>query len=400
MPAMPPPATSLSATKYRIESIDLLRGLIMLIMALDHTRDFFHLNTPNPTDLATTTPVLFFTRWITHFCAAIFVFLSGVSANLAGGRRTKKQLSIFLIKRGFWLIAVEFVLITFAFSLDPLYHLFIFQVIWVIGVSMVIMGLLIWLPMPAIAVIGGLLFFGHDMLDFVKLPDTGSAGFLWELFFTARFNFIPADKNHSLILIYAILPWTGVMLAGYVMGQIYRPAFDQERRKRILLISGATLVILFIFLRAFNIYGDPAPWTTQKTIALSVISFFNVSKYPPSLMYLCMTIGPGLLLLSATEKVKSKLARLLIVYGNVPLFYYVLHFFVLRFFNVTLFFAQGFTAKDIVTPRQMMFHPAGYGFNLFGVYVVWLLTIAILYFPCRWYSQYKKTHRQWWLSYV
>lgn len=403
MPAtasIPMPAKTLSATKYRIESIDLLRGLIMLIMALDHTRDFFNLHTPDPTDLATTTPVLFFTRWITHFCAALFVFLSGISANLAGSRRTKGQLSSFLIKRGLWLIAVEFVLITFAFTLDPLYHIFILQVIWVIGVSMIIMGLLIWLPLPAIAVIGGLLFFGHDILDFIKLPDTGAGGSLWELFFTGRFSFLRADKNHALIIIYAILPWTGVMLAGYVMGQVYRPSFDPAKRKKILLISGAVLVVLFVFLRAFNIYGDPAPWATQKTAILSVISFFNVSKYPPSLMYLCMTIGPGLLLLAVSENVRSKLTRLLIVYGNVPLFYYLLHFYLLKAINIIVFFAQGFTSKDIAPSGQNVFHPHEYGFNLFGVYMVWLLAIVILYFPCRWYSNYKKSHQQWWLSYL
>ena len=392
------PATTIPTTKYRIESIDILRGLIMLIMALDHTRDFFHLNSPNATDLATTTPILFFTRWITHFCAALFVFLSGVSANLAGSRRTKKQMSAFLIKRGLWLIVVEFVLITFAFTLDPLYHVLIFQVIWVIGVSMVIMALLIWLPLPVIAIIGGLLFFGHDIFDFIKLPATGESGLLWKTFFTASASVYQADKTHSLFILYAILPWTGVMIAGYVMGQVYRPSFDPARRKKILFTSGITLVLLFVVFRAFNIYGDPAPWATQKTAVLSVISFFNISKYPPSLMYLCMTIGPGLLLLSTIEKTNNKFTRILIVYGNVPFFYYVLHFYLLRILNIILFFAQGFTTKDIRPP--FFFRPAEFGLNLFGVYVAWLLAIAALYLPCRWYSNYKKTHRQWWLSYL
>jgi uncharacterized membrane protein len=168
-----------------------------------------------------------------------------------------------------------------------------------------------------------------------------------------------------------------------------------------LLSSGIILVALFIFLRAFNIYGDPAPWAVQKTAALSVISFFNVSKYPPSLMYLCMTIGPGLLLLSVTEKTSNKLTRILIVYGNVPFFYYVLHFYLIRAFNIILFFIQGYTVKDIVTPGQTFaFHPAEFGVNLFGVYVAWFLVIATLYLPCRWFSKYKRTHHQWWLSYL
>jgi uncharacterized membrane protein len=394
-------ATTIPATKHRIESIDILRGLIMLIMALDHTRDFFHSHSPNATDLATTTPTLFFTRWITHFCAALFVLLSGVSANLAGSRRTKKQLSAFLIKRGLWLIAVEFVLITFAFTLDPLYHMLIFQVIWAIGVSMVIMGLLIWLPLPAIAVIGGLLFFGHDILDFIKLPAAGESGLLWKTLFTASASVYQADKTHALFLLYAVLPWTGVMIAGYVMGEIYRSGFDAARRKKILFTSGIILVALFIVLRGFNIYGDPAPWAIQKTTALSIISFFNVSKYPPSLMYLCMTIGPGLLLLSTIEKADNRLTRTLIVYGNVPFFYYVLHFYLLRIFNIILFFMQGYTTKNIAPPgQQFNFRPAEFGVNLFGVYMVWLLVIVTLYLPCRWYSNYKKTHHQWWLSYL
>jgi len=393
-------ATTIPATKYRIESIDILRGLIMLIMALDHTRDFFHAHSNNPTDLATTTPILFFTRWITHFCAALFVFLSGVSANLAGGRRTKKELSLFLIKRGLWLIVVEFIFITFAFTLDPLYHLLIVQVIWVIGVSMIILGLLIWLPLPVIAVIGGLLFFGHDILDFIKLPDAGTSGLLWKIFFTAFAFFYQADKTHAWLILYAILPWTGVMLCGYVMGQIYRPSFDPAKRKKILFTSGIILLMLFIFLRAFNIYGDPSLWAVQKTTALSIISFFNVSKYPPSLMYLCMTIGPGLLLLSVTEKTSNKFTRILIVYGNVPFFYYVLHFYLLRIINIVLFFIEGYTTKDIVTPRGFVFRPVDFGVNLFGVYIIWLLVIVTLYWPCRWFSKYKRTHQQWWLSYL
>jgi uncharacterized membrane protein len=392
---------TIPTTKYRIESIDILRGLIMLIMALDHTRDFFHAFSPKPTDLATTTPILFFSRWVTHFCAAIFVFLSGVSANLAGTRRTKKQLSFFLIKRGLWLIVVEFLLITFAITLDPLYHLLIFQIIWVIGVSMIVLGLLIWLPLPVIAVIGFLLFFGHDILPLLKLPTEGTVGFLWKFLFTAVVMFQPVDSTHSLLVLYTILPWMGVILCGYVMGQVYRPSFDPTMRKKMLFISGLTLVALFVVLRAFNIYGDPSPWAVRQTTALSIISFFNVSKYPPSLMYLCMTIGPGLLLLSAVEKVNNKVTRLLIVYGNVPFFYYVLHFYLLRLFNIILFFAQGYTTKNIITPKSiMLFRPVEYGVNLFGVYLIWLLLIATLYLPCHWFSKYKKTHHQWWLSYL
>ena len=392
---------TLPATRYRIESIDILRGLIMLFMALDHTRDFFHAFSPRPTDLATTTPVLFFTRWITHFCAPLFVFLSGISARIAGTRRSKKQLSRFLIQRGFWLIAVEFIVISFAITLDPLYHLLIFQIIWVIGVSMIILGLLIWLPLYVIAVIGGLLFFGHDILELIKLPDTGVAGFMCKFLFTAVALFYKIDDSHSLLVLYTVLPWMGVLFCGYFAGQIYHPSFHGVKRKKILFASGVSLVLLFFVLRALKHYGDPSPWAVQRTTALSIISFFNVSKYPPSLMYLCMTIGPGLLFLSAVEKPSNPFTRLLIVYGNVPFFYYVFHFYLLRFFNLILFYAQGYGTKNIITPKSiMLFRPLEYGVNLLGVYLVWLLVIAIMYFPCRWFSKYKRTHHQWWLSYL
>ncbi len=394
-------AIQIPKKKFRIESIDLLRGLIMLFMAIDHTRDFFHAGSPNPSNFATTTPILFFTRWITHFCAALFVFLSGVSVNLAGTRRTKRQLSAFLLKRGLWLIAVEFILISFAITLDPLYRLLIFQIIWVIGVSMILMAGLIWLPIWVIAVLGSILFFGHDLLSYITLPTDGAAGFLWKLFFTAFAFFYKVDKTHAFFVLYAILPWTGVMLLGYVFGQLYHSKYSPTKRKQILLTSGIGLILLFIVFRTFNIYGDPNPWISQRTTALTIVSFFNVSKYPPSLMYLCMTIGPGLILLSLVEKAKNGLSRILIVYGNVPFFYYILHFYLLRVLNIVLFYIQGYGSEAIAPSGGIsFFRPNDYGVNLLGVYGVWLLVILLLYFPCKWFSNYKKTHQQWWLSYL
>lgn len=385
--------------KQRIESIDILRGLIMLIMAIDHTRDYFHLGGPNPTDVDNTTVFLFFTRWITHFCAPLFVFLSGVSANLAGTRRTKSQFSAFLIKRGLWLVLIEIVVISFALGLDPGYHFIILQVIWAIGFSMILLGLLIWLPMEVIAGLGVLIFFGHDILDSIKIPDTGAGPFLVKMFALGGFIF-PLDKTHVVGDFYAVIPWTGVMMLGYVFGNIYRSSFDAARRKKILLISGFSLIGLFIILRFFNIYGDPAPWKHYPTAVKSVISFFNTSKYPPSLIYSCMTIGPGLLLLVLFEEVKNGLTRVFVIYGSVPFFYYVLHFYLIRLINIMVFYADGYTSKDIVSPQGFNFAPKGFGFELPGVYLVWFIVITLLYLPCRWYFNYKQTHRQWWLSYL
>ncbi len=355
-PAPPP-------QKHRIESIDILRGLIMLIMALDHVRDFFHpaIAANDPTNLATTTPILFFTRWITHFCAPLFIFLSGISAHLAGVRRTKKQLSAFLINRGLWLIAVEMIVV-FAHSFDPMMHLIIFQVIWAIGTSMIILGLMVWAPMPVIAITGGLLFFGRDILDYINLPKAGAPGFLWKLFFTAHTSIFHLNNTDVLRVSYAIMPWAGVMMLGYVYGKVYRSYFDPAERRKILRITGFSLIALLVVLSAFNIYGDPVPWSVQRNGVFTILSFLNVSKYPPSLLYLCITLGPGLLLLSAIEHTKNRLTNLFMVYGNVPLFYYVLHWYLLRILSVATFYLSGYGSKDIVNPRLMfMFRPENIG---------------------------------------
>jgi uncharacterized membrane protein len=388
--------------KHRIESIDILRGLIMLIMAIDHTRDFFHLGLPDPTNLSTTTPILFFTRFITHFCAPIFVFLSGISAYLAGTRRSKSELSSFLFKRGLWLIFVELFIRTFAVTLNPTFHVYVLQVIWAIGFSMIILGLLVRLPVIAIGIIGGLIFFGHNIFDYVQLPKDGVGGVLSTLFFTANNTHLMINSDQYFIDRYAVITWTGVMLLGYVFGVLYQSSYDQQRRKRVLLIAGCSLILFFLVFRFLNIYGDPAPWAVQKTATLSVISFLNVTKYPCSLLYLSMTIGPGLIMLALTEHVKNKFTSLLIIYGNVPFFYYILHFFLIRGISVILFFASGFHTDQInVGTRPFyLFLPVGFGYSLPVVYLIWFLVVTILYFPCRWFSNYKKTHHDWWLSYL
>ncbi|MDB5023711.1 MAG: hypothetical protein JWP78_1466 [Mucilaginibacter sp.] len=396
--------TTAPVLKHRIESIDILRGLVMLIMAIDHIRDFFHYGHPEPTDLAVTTPILFFTRWITHFCAPTFVFLSGMSAYLAGSRRIRSQLSMFLIKGGLWLIVVEVVLITFAITLNPFYNVLILQVIWAIGGSMILLGLLIWAraSLAAIGIIGAIIFFGHNILDVVD-PGTITKTFCWKLLLSAGglSAYWPVSATRGILIAYALLPWTGVMLLGYVFGSLYKSKVGAVKRRKTFLYSGLSLLLIFVVFRYFNIYGDPAPWSVQRTTALSIVSFLNVTKYPCSLLYLCMAIGTSLVALALTENIKNKFTAVLIVYGNVPFFYYLCHWYLVRILSVIVFFAQGFKPSQIVNPNQLpFFQPDGMGFNLFGVYLLWLLVIVILYFPCRWYSKYKKTHQQWWLSYL
>jgi uncharacterized membrane protein len=384
----------------RIDSIDILRGLIMLVMALDHVRDMFHQGGPDPTDLATTTPLLFFTRWVTHFCAPNFVFLSGISAFLAGRRRTKKELSIFLIQRGIWLVLVELLIINTVFELNFHFHTIVLQVIWAIGISMILLGLIVWLPIELIGAIGALIFFGHNLFDYFPIP-----GVFSEILFNASgfgpANIIHLDQAHAVLDAYAVLPWTGVMLLGYVFGQLYQSNYEPEKRQRLLYRASALLFIMFLVFRYFNLYGDPAPWSHQKTVALSIVSFLNVTKYPCSLDYLCMTLGAGFFFLAIFEKTGNSMTRLFSIYGSVPFFYYVLHFMLVRIFNIAVFFISGFKASDIpARPGDFSFHPEAFGFPLWGVYLVWLAVISTLYLPCRWFSDYKKNHKGWWLSYL
>ncbi len=394
----------LTEKKVRITSIDLLRGLVMLIMAIDHVRDIFHLGQPDPTDLATTTPILFFTRWITHFCAPTFVFLSGISAYLAGTRRSRGELSLFLIKRGLWLIFVEVAVVNLGMTLNPLYNVQILQVIWAIGGSMILLGLLLACraSLPVIGIIGAIIFLGHNIFDFYD-PGAIAKTFVWKLLVSAAgFNGVESlGHNHFLLVAYALIPWTGVMLIGFVFGSLYKTGADALRRKMVLLYSGLGLLAVFLIFRSFNWYGDPSPWSVQKTTTLSVLSFFNVTKYPCSLLYLCMTIGTALVLLAGAEGAKGRWASIVIVYGNVPFFYYVCHWYLIQVFHVILFFAFGFRPGQIINPNNpFLFEPPAFGVNLLGVYIIWLVVIGLLYWPCRWFSRYKKSHRQWWLSYV
>ncbi|SHM79905.1 DUF1624 domain-containing protein [Mucilaginibacter sp. OK098] len=386
--------------KHRIQSIDVLRGIIMLIMTLDHCRDFFHFQGSqySPTNMATTTVLLFFTRWITHFCAPVFVFLSGVSAYLAGLKRSKSELSIFLIKRGLWLMLMDIIVINFMFSFNPLYNTVILEVLWAIGCSMIILGLLVRAPLVVIGVIGSIIFFGHNVLDYMQLPQSGPGHVLLTVFFTATGTVLPINSNHLILDGYAIIPWTGVMLMGYVFGSFYQSGFDAKRRKKILLVAGVLLTLLFIFLRVVNIYGDPAPWSAQRNTAHTLLSFLNTSKYPPSLLFLGMTLGPALILLSLIERVQNKLSAICLVYGNVPFFYFVLHLYFLRAINIALIFASGLNLKTSSSP--FVFQAPAFGFPLWVVYLIWLFVLIVLYFPCKWYANYKRSHQQWWLAYL
>jgi uncharacterized membrane protein len=402
----------LTAARNRIQSIDILRGLVMVIMALDHVRDFFYKAdlgkaadaAMDPTNMQTTYPALFFTRWITHFCAPIFVFLAGASVYLMCQRKSKKEVSLFLIKRGSWLVFVEVIIVTFSWTFNPFFNVFILQVIWAIGVSMILLGLLVLLPYRIIFAVGLLIVAGHNIMDYPSV----SAGFkgtvLSDLLYFSNFSAYQLWEGHFFLIVYAFLPWTGVMLLGYCFGKLFQSGVDPVWRKKMLLIIGTGLILLFIVLRSTNLYGDPAPWSTQPRGPLyTFLSFLNLNKYPPSLLFLCMTIGPGILFLAFIEKVQNGFTKIMNVYGRVPMLYYILHFYLIHIIVVIVFYLQGFGTKDIVPEGlPFFFKPNGLGFGLLGVYGIWLLVVVLLYPICKKYDQYKTANvkEKWWLSYI
>jgi len=394
----------LADTRNRVQSIDLLRGIVIVIMALDHVRDFFHSQafTDDPTNMATTTPWLFFTRWITHFCAPVFVFLSGTSAFLMGRRRTKKQLSKFLVTRGLWLVFVELFIITLGWTFNPLYNYFILQVIWAIGLSMIILGLLVLCPFQVILIYGLLVVLGHNLLDYPEAARNGQVGFWWNLGHHAQFSQYTIWQNHFALIVYAFIPWSGVMALGYCFGIWYKNDVNAEQRRKRLITLGLAVTVLFIILRFINGYGDPHRWSSQpRGTVYTILSFLNTHKYPPSLMYLSMTLGPSILLLALIEKAQGRVGSFFITYGRVPFFFYVLHFYLIHTLCVIAFYASGYPTSQVRTPQfPFFFRPPTFGFDLWVVYGVWIAVVLILYPLCKWYNKYKVRHHYWWLSYT
>jgi uncharacterized membrane protein len=384
--------------KERIHSIDIVRGLIMIIMTLDHSRDFLHIPGPSPLNMQTTTVILFFTRWITHFCAPTFVFLSGVSAHLAGQRRTKKELSIFLLKRGAWLILSDLLIISLLFTFDLGYHMLVLEVLWATGFGMIILALLLRAPMKVIAAVAFIIIFGHNLLDYLQLPPNGLAGGLTKMFLSAIGAFIPLSAGRAIIVLYAVLPWTGALLLGYTFGTLYKTGYDAKARQRILRLSGILAIVLFVVLRLINHYGDPSHWAVQRNAAHTLLSFLNATKQSPSLLFFLVTLGPVMLLLSFTEKAGSWFAGFCRVYGNVPYFYFIVHLSLLRVFNIVLALIADLPLKSDGSP--IVWQVQGFGRPLWEVYLFWIAVVTLLYYPCRWYGNYKRTHGQWWLSYV
>lgn len=383
-------------TIKRINSIDMLRGIIMIIMALDHTRDFFSNFYNDPTDLSVSSTPMFFTRWITHYCAPIFVFLSGVSAYLSLNKgKTTKEASWFLFTRGIWLIILELTVVRLGWQFNFDYSTIFVQVIWALGWSMIFLSLLVFLPMPLILSIGAVMVLLHNTLDTVHAADFGSNAIWWNIFH--EFGNAPLGAGRFMV-IYPLVPWIGVMALGYCFGTLFRK--PEAERNRWFHIIGSSAIVLFIVLRYTNAYGDMRPWTVQPAWWRTVLSFINCTKYPPSLLYLLMTIGPAILSLPLLERLSGVLARIFTVYGRVPMFYYLLHIYLIHGMAIGVAMIMDLPLYYF-TDTSMMFAPKpGWGFSLPMVYVFWLTAVGILYLPCKWFMNIKLNHKKWWLSYL
>ena len=386
--------------KTRIQSIDLLRGIVMIIMALDHSRDFIHYGNSidqAPMDFASTNPVLFMTRWITHFCAPVFVFLSGTSIFLYGSKgRTKNQVAFFLFSRGFFLMLVQIFLMSLLWNATL--SVIDLQVIWAIGLCMVCLSVLQFLPYQILLGIGVLIFFGHNLLDAVKVDSPVWKSFIWAVIHQeSEFRF---TDNLIVYVSYPSLSWLGLMILGYAAGKLYLPQTNPNYRRKLLRTVGLLSIVLFIVIRWINVYGDLHQWQPQRSPLFTFFDFIKPTKYPPSLLYMLMTMGPALIMLSYVENITVKgIWAKIIVFGKVPFFYYVLHVALIHSIAFAIFFASGHTVNELDFHREGAL-PYGSGHPLWLVYAIWIIAICILYFPCRWYSKYKATHKHLWLSYI
>ena len=381
--------------RLRLESVDLLRGVVMILMTLDHTRDFLGVIGVSPTDPAQTTVPLFFTRWITHFCAPVFFLLTGTGAYLSLQRKSRRQLSRFLFTRGMWLIFLEWTLfrcLGFQFNFD--YHVTLLNVLWALGCAMIVLSVLVRIPLSVTTALGLIMIAGHNLLDSIQ-----SSNPVWSILHSP--NFILKNSQHPVFIVYPLIPWVGVTAVGYSLGRIY--TWTWQRRRTFLLRAGLGLTAAFVILRSINVYGDPARWTTQKSALFTALSFLNTCKYPPSLLFLLMTLGPALVLLWAIDGRTPQLLRPALVFGKVPMFYFLLHIPLIHLIAVVVCYAryghvhwmfESSVSQFPITP------PPGWGFSLPVVYLIWACVVIALYPLCRWFAAVKRSRSNAWLSYL
>ena len=386
-------------TKNRIESLDLLKGLVIVIMALDHVRDYFHYSSYifDPTDPTLTTVPLFLTRFLTNFCAPAFSFLAGISSFMVGKRKSPNELSSFLLNRGLWLVFVELVIMNFGWYFDVSFRSVNFSVIWSLGISMIFLAGLIHLPKKVILIFSCLLIFGHNLLDNIHFDGSILWAFLHE-----QKPFL-TTPNHIFVAVYPLIPWIAVMALGYYFGSFYYKDYDPIKRKKIFNIIGIAAIVFFVILRGINIYGNLLPWNNYGNLMQTTFSFLNLSKYPPSLSFLLVTLGGAFLFLASAETLKGRVVNFFCVFGRVPFFFYIIHVYLIHFLALITAEFTGLGWQKMVLPAMPFMVKAlkGFGFNLFIVYLIWILIIAMLYPLCKRFDTYKQNHKdKWWLSYL
>jgi len=382
--------------KTRVNSIDLLRGVVIILMTLDHVRMYFGQGTlwAEPTNLDTTTPLLFLTRWITHFCAPVFIFLAGTSASLSGARlQSTRQLSRYLLKRGLWLVFLELVIVNLGWTFDTTFSFRFLQVIWAIGASMLILAGLICLPKWTILAFSLVLVFGHNLLDPIQTEGSSIPALIW--YILHQDNVVAFEPNTAVYFHYPLIPLMGLIALGYSFGTLYQPGFDAGRRRQWLLRIGMAAIFLFLVLRGLNLYGDPNPWSPQATVVYTILSFLNTTKYPASLLFLLMTLGPALVFLALTEGGKENRAtQLILTFGRVSLFFYILHIYLIHLLALVAIELAGRSWIEwIITAQAFMRGSlADFGMELYVVYLVWVAILVGMYPLCKWYRTYKKAH--------
>jgi uncharacterized membrane protein len=384
-----------------VDAVDLLRGVIMILMALDHTRDYFGNAAANPTDLATTTAPLFFTRWVTHFCAPVFFLLSGTGAYLSLGRRSPAELSRFLLTRGLWLVALEITVVRFLWQFNVDYRVTLLNVLWALGWSMVALAALVRLPVRLTTALGVAMIALHNLADGVQPAAFGALAPLWTVLHQP--GFLVTTPRFTVFTAYPLVPWVGVMAVGYGLGPVL--AWPRARRRAFLLGAGAALTLAFVVLRAVDVYGDPSGWAAQARVGPAWLAFLNTTKYPPSLLFLLMTLGPALLALRLADRPVPRLLRPALVVGRVPFFYYLLHVLLLHALAVAVCYARygsvHWMFESPAIDRFPVTPPPGWPAPLPAVYLAWAAVVVLLYPLCRWYAALKaRRPGGWWLSYL
>ncbi len=397
----PTPLLAPASPARRVDAVDVLRGAVMVLMVLDHSRDYFGDASINPTDLSQASPALFLTRWITHFCAPVFAFLAGTGAYLAGSRgRSRGNLAWFLASRGVWLIFLELTVVRLGLFFEPLNAPVILTVLWSIGASFIVLAGLIFLPSRAVGALGVLLIATHGLASGLLLGPEAPAALRTAGTLLLRPGFVPLSGGVNVLVGYPLLPWLGVVAAGYGFGEVIR--LEPERRWQVMWGTGVAMTVVFLILRRWSDYGEPSLWTWQETPLLTLLSFVNCTKQPPSLLFVLMTLGPAIAALAVIDRlnVRGPVGRAVVTFGRVPLFYFLLQWYVIHGLAVLAGLVRGLPVAWLFSAGALGPPPEGWALSLPGIYVAWAVVLAVLCLPCRWFAGVKARHPGGWLSYL